>query len=256
MAADGESTEPDSSTSHQVDDKVWADGGLLLGYTGNTAVRDPLRLSIATGLAAFDTTQGRYTVANGLCEWIARVLDPLYANYVPRTATMQDKLATLRGMLLVIGRDEKGFWLLDIDCHCTVTPHWDRGFHTVGSGSHAAEVVKALLDHHDLSQIDLWKLKLVAYRSVATCIKVGGPLGVGGAVHLWSAEVGGDFEEARGTELEGLQRNVQEWEQTESELFNNWSQETPDPLPEAAPATSEPTEPELPSERSQSARKA
>jgi hypothetical protein len=70
---------------------------------------------------------------------------------------------------------------------------------------------------------------------VATCIKVGGPLGVGGAVHLWSATDEDDFQEARGGELEGLKRNVEEWEQSESELFNSMSQEDADPLPEPAP---------------------
>lgn len=252
MAADGEATEPDSSSSHQVDDKIWSEQGLLFGYTGNTAIRDPLRESIKGGLESFDTSQSRWTLRATLCDWVRRVLDPEYANFVPSSASLQEKMSRLGGTLLVIGCDSNGHWLLDVNAHCTATPHWDRGFHTVGSGSHAAEVVKGLLDHLDLSQLDLWKLKLVAYRSVATCIKVAGPLGVGGAVHLWSADQDTGFEEARGTELEGLRRNVQEWEQTESELFNNMSQEDVDPLPEPAP-TPDSSEPEPPSGQSQSA---
>jgi hypothetical protein len=222
---------------------------------GNTAVRDPLRESIKAGLSGFDTSQGRYAVGAALCGWSRRVLNPLFENFVPSNAPLPVKIQELGGNLLVIGCDSAGHWLLDINHHCTMTPHWDRGFHTVGSGSHAAEVVKALLEHHDLARVDFWKLKLVAYRAVATCIKVGGPLGVGGAIHLWSAEPGTEFQEARGTELEGLDRNVEEWEQTESELFNNWNQDEPDPLPDRAPATPGPNEPEQPSEQSRSAEK-
>jgi len=250
MAADGEATERDSSSSHQVDDKIWTDKRLLFGYTSNTAVRDPLRESIRQGLKSFDPGQDRYTVGASLCSWMRRVLDPAYANYVPSNAPIQVKLNELGGTLLTIGCDSGGHWLLDINSHCTMTPHWDRGFHTVGSGSHGAEVIKALLEHHDLPRLDPWKLKLMAFRSVAACIKVGGPLGVGGAVHLWSATVGEDFQEARGSEMKGLQRNVEEWEQSESELFNSMRQEGADPLPEGAPATPDSSEPEPPSGRS------
>ncbi len=204
---------------------------MLFGYTGNTAVGDPLRESIIEVLNGFDTFQSRWKVAARLCPAVKRVLDPAYENFTPSGASWAQILQELGGSLLVLGRDDGGHWLLDINHHATATPHWERGFHTVGSGSQGAEVVTGLYEHHDFPRLDLWRLKLLAYRSVATCIKVLGPSGVGGRVGLWSSADGGGFAQSSESELDGLRRNVEEWERNENEAFGAMTSEEAEPLP-------------------------
>jgi hypothetical protein len=46
-------------------------------------------------------------------------------------------------VLLVIGRDEEGFWLLEVDHNNTTTFYEDRGYQAIGSGGSAAFVAQA-----------------------------------------------------------------------------------------------------------------
>ena len=99
----------------------------------------------------------------------------------------------------MIGRDADGYWLLELDANNNATFYTDAGFHTVGSGSAAAYVAHALMKEYDVSSRNVAALRLVAYRTVNTCIEtIGGSLGVGGHVQLWSAAGGAGSQSAKG----------------------------------------------------------
>jgi hypothetical protein len=225
MASDSMGGEADGTSVYL--DKIWEDSGVLFGYTGNTAVRDPLQIAVSEALQGVDPRQSRWEMIATLCPAVRRVIEPAYHGFVPAGAK-QSPLDELRGILLVIGEDGDGYWLADINEHCTATGHWDRGFHTVGSGSLGAQIVNALFEHHDIPRLDAFSLQKMAYRSVAACIKVLPRMGVGGDVRLWrSAETG--FAEARESELEGLRRAVEEWLRDEYERFTLIGTETAEP---------------------------
>jgi len=217
MASDSEATES-GHTRYDVE-KIWSVGGLLLGYTGTNSVRQPLKVSIerevknAFGDASdIPRWEGRSVLENAT----GPVLRHCYSTYVG-TQPVENVLG---GAILAIGHDTEGFWLLEID-HNVQTTFYDR-FHTVGSGSPAAYIAKTLMAEYHVPGTAVDRLALMAHRTVQTCIDcIGGGLGVGGNVQLWSS-VDGKMVEADTKELESLESGVESWRLIERESLDQF----------------------------------
>jgi 20S proteasome alpha/beta subunit len=222
MASDSEATETDYTKFDVA--KLWTSGGCLFGYSGNTAIKDPLALAIDAALVKAGPGLSRWNIKQLLCEAANNVIRPEYENYLPRLAagTVPKELA---GKLLVIGKDDEGYWLLELNEHITGTFE-NRGFHAIGSGSVAAQVANGLLVKYESHGRSLWHLNLIAYRTVKTCINVlGGPYGVGGPVQLWkSDEVGGFVQLDKGA-IERVAESVEAWMTIERESLDKISGE-------------------------------
>jgi 20S proteasome alpha/beta subunit len=221
MASDSESTESEH-TRFDVE-KIWTCGEcLLLGYSGSGAIRDALSLSIDGKVkAAFgeDVEEiDRWKARSVLAEATKPVLEQFYKEFVPTTQPVDNVLG---GTLLVIGRDSSGHWLLEIDHHCTTTFYEDRGLQAIGSGGSAAFVAQGLLRHYQPRDQTIEQLRLIAYRTIKTCIDgLGGAFGVGGQVHLWSCRPGDGYLKA-GTELlEDLEEGLTKWMTIERESLS------------------------------------
>jgi len=206
MASDSQASELDQ-TKYEVQ-KLWTDGGLLFGYSGNTAVREPIAAALAKSLSGFDTSANRWHVKARLCGTIGPVLRGEYANYVPAPPPGQIPLE-LAGNLLVLGRDADGYWLLDINHGNVGTFHPERGFHAIGSGSAGAQVSRGLLEHYEPEARTVWHLQLMAYRTIQTCIRFL-DAHVGGAVQLWTMQ-DGTCAEVTGDALEDVEHGVEQW---------------------------------------------
>ena len=220
MASDSEGTE---STHTRFDvEKIWtAPGGLLLGYSGNSAVRDAIKQSIEAKMQTdFGDAQmiGRWDVRTTLVAAIRPVLEQFYSEFI---STMHAAEEALKGSLLIIGHDSDGHWLLEIDEHCLATPYEERGLQAIGSGGPAAFVAQGLLRHYQPRDQTIKELRLIAYRTIMTCIDgVAGRLGVGGEVHLWSCQPGEGYSRA-GTELlESLEEGLAKWKTIERESLS------------------------------------
>jgi 20S proteasome alpha/beta subunit len=236
MASDSQASEEDR-TKHEID-KIWEESGLLLGYSGNTAIRAPISGAISKAIEGFDTGKNRFTVRSKLCGAVAAVLTGEYANYVPRIQPGDQIPPKLAGTLLVVGRDKNGFWLLDIDANAVGTFHSERDFHAIGSGSIGAQTARALLEHYEPQERTLLHLKLIAYRTIETCIRVVA-YGVGGEIQLWTCDGDGGFERVTGTDLEDAGHGVEQWTTIEQEsldrvLAQGEEKEVAEP-PEAVP---------------------
>jgi len=204
----------------------------LLGYSGNTSVRDPLILSIEQAFDKAGPGLDRWKTMAELCGATKVVIEPAYKNYVPEPAHGEVP-QKLRGHLLVIGRDADGYWLLELNENNTPTLA-PRAFHAVGSGSVAAQVASGLLAHYESHGRNLWHLKLIAYRTVATCINVlGGPYGIGGPVQLWESVDTGGFEELDEEALKDVEHGVEQWVTIERESLDKVSGK-PEPEEEEA----------------------
>lgn len=243
MASDSQASELDK-TKHQIE-KLWICQGLLMGYSGNTAVRDPLMLSLDEALAKTDVHASRWKVIAEVVAASKPVLAGMYANYVP--APPQGQIpASLAGVLLLIGRDPDGYWLADVDHNNTPTFHTERNFHAVGSGSVAAQVANGLLEHYEPKGRTVKDLRLVAYRTVATCIKVV-DVGVGGEVQLWSAEGDDEFAKLEVVDLEVVKAGVERWETIErdslKQAFEAGDEQDKAPVNQIPAPLAEPAEP-------------
>jgi 20S proteasome alpha/beta subunit len=217
MASDSEGTESDH-TRFDVE-KIWTTGDcLLLGYSGNTAVRDALALSIE---AAIKTNFGldakeipRQEARTALAAASQPVLRQYYSEYVPTTQNVN----AIGGTLLVIGRDGEGLWLLEIDMNNTTTFYESRGYQAIGSGGPAAFTAQGLLGHYEPADQTIEELRLIAYRTVKTCIDgLGGPMGVGGDVHIWSCKAGDGYAKAAPEIVESLDEGLTKWKTIERE---------------------------------------
>jgi hypothetical protein len=218
MASDSEATESDQTRFDLR--KMWQSGECLLGYSGNTAISDPLTLSIEQALAEAGPGLDRWNTIAALCPATKRVIEPAYKNYVPEPPAGEVP-NELRGRALVIGRDDAGFWLLDINEHNTPT-FAQRGFHAIGSGSVAAQVANGLLGRYESHGRNLWHLKLIAYRTVDTCINVlGGAYGIGGPVQLWETTDSGGFAELDNGALGDVAHGVEQWVTIERESLDS-----------------------------------
>jgi len=220
MASDSESTE---SVHTRFDvDKIWTSGNCLLGYSGSGAIRGALSVSIDSKLkTAFgeDAEEiDRWEARSALAEATKPVLEQFYKEFVPTTQPVD---SVLGGTLLVIGRDSSGHWLLEIDSHCTTTFYEDRGLQAIGSGGPAAFIAHGLLRHYQPRDQTMEQLRLIAYRTIKTCIDgLGGAFGVGGQIHLWSCRPGDGYRKA-GTELlEDLEEGLTKWITIERESLS------------------------------------
>lgn len=224
MASDSESTES-GHTRFDVE-KIWTHGqSLLMGYSGSGAVRAALAESIAakmnTQFGAEAKEVKRWEARALLAAAIKPVLTQFYGEFVPTTRPVDNVLA---GVLLVIGRDEDGHWLLEVDHNNTTTFYEDRGYQAIGSGGSAAFVAQGLLQHYQPQEQTVEELRLIAYRTVKTCIDgLGGQLGVGGEIHIWSCEAGGGYEKADAAMMSSLGEGLTKWTTIEREsLLQVW----------------------------------
>jgi hypothetical protein len=250
MASDSEGQEADR-TRRDVE-KIWRCGSLLCGYTGQSSVQQPLRVALEDRVTAAEAggPLNKWLMRAQVAEACGPVLQSAYANHVPRPARDEVPQA-LRGALLVIGRDNDGFWLLEIDERNG--PSWysdpGPGFHAVGSGSTAAQVARGLLEHYEPGDRDVAHLRLLAYRTVATCITVlGGAYGVGGEVRIWHAEGDAEFTQLDAGEMERVKNGVEQWTTIEAESLDRvvLEEAAPEVEGEEMPEEFEPQEQEEP----------
>lgn len=235
MAADSHVAEEDSTVG--VAEKIWECGGLLFGYSGQLSVREPLKEALH---AAFSSSPPPpncpVDMAGSMLSAVARpVLERIYADFVG--APGDDPAEKVGGSLLVIGHDGDAYWLLELTRHNMREHYTEDGFHTVGSASLAAHVGRGLLSHYSLPGYEVQHLRLLAYRTVDTCIKVlGGAYMVGGPVQLWHSTDSG-FARVTGDELESVEQGVVQWIAIEQESLERvFADETEaavaEPLPE------------------------
>lgn len=244
MASDSQASEYDK-TKYDIE-KLWVCHGVLLGYSGNTAISDPLALALDEALGGMDTSGSRWDVIREMCAAGRPVLESNYKNYVPTVPENQIP-TSLAGVLLVIGRDEDGYWLADINYNNVPTFHHQRNFHAIGSGSVGAQVATGLMGHYNPKGRTAKDLRLIAYRTVAICIKVV-DVGIGGEIQMWSAEGDAPFAKATPKDIAVVKDGVQKWETIErdslKQVFDTAEErpETPDPgaVPEPLDEPAEP----------------
>ena len=220
MASDSEGTES-GHTRFDVE-KIWTAGhGLLLGYSGNSAVRDAVRRSIdATVRADFGDAVAidRWHARTSLVSAVRPVLGQFYSEFISTTHTADE---ALKGSLLAIGRDNGGHWLLEVDANCIATFYEERGLQAIGSGGSAAFVAHGLLRHYQPREQTIKELRLIAYRTIQTCIDgLAGQLGVGGEVHLWSCQASEEYSKANSESLQGLEEGLAKWKTIERESLS------------------------------------
>jgi proteasome beta subunit len=223
LASDSEATEGHGGHTRFDVEKCWCSGNLVFGYTGNTAVKQPLQVAVKSATAKHFGTQteiDRWQAREALCQAIQPVLQHAYQNFVPAQAG-QTPAHVLAGAVLSVGRDKDGYWLLEIDHNNTPTFYTDQAFHAVGSGSPAAQVAHGLMSHYEVSGRTVRDLRAVAYRTVDTCIRVlGGPMGVGGRVRLWSSQDDGAFSRTPDDECVRIANAVEQWTTIERESLD------------------------------------
>jgi 20S proteasome alpha/beta subunit len=220
MASDSEATE--SGHTRFDEDKIWTHGeSLLMGYSGSGAVREALAASIATKMdATFGNAKKveRQQARTHLASAVKPVLTQFYSEFVSTTQVAENALG---GTLLVIGRDEDGHWLLEIDHNNTTTFYEERGYQAIGSGGSAAFVAQGLLQHYQPREQTIEELRLIAYRTVKTCIDgLGGRLGVGGETHVWSCAGDGTYEKAGADSMASLGEGLTKWTTIERESLS------------------------------------
>jgi 20S proteasome alpha/beta subunit len=233
IASDSQGSEADQ-TRHTVE-KIWSSGGLVFGYSGYEAVRYPLRLAIEQIASALVETPHHLEAKRLLCEAIKPVLEQAYGAFVPHHPLQSP--AMIAGTLLVIGRDEGGYWLLEIDANNNGTFYTNRGFHAIGSGATAAQVARAFLEHYEPQGRSLSDLRLLAVRTLDTCIAVLAS-GLAEPIQLWTSADDSAFEKVTEEDLRALENNVQQWITVECESLDTspeaGSGDGMPPLPEQA----------------------
>jgi 20S proteasome alpha/beta subunit len=230
MAADSEATES-GHTRFDVE-KIWTFGdALLLAWSGNGAVRDAIARAVQETLSiAFPDTRDipRLQAENLLTQIVQPVLTQYYSRVVSTSRRPEEIVG---GVLLVIGHDPDGYWLLEIDQNNTPTFYGeDRGYQAIGSGGSAAFVAQGLLEHYAPREQTIEELRLIAYRTVKTCIDgLGGQLGVGGEVRIWSCTDGGGYERAGKELMASLGEGLTKWTTIERESLTQVWGEAPQP---------------------------
>ena len=215
MAADSLAAEGDGTAAAV--DKIWEDGGLLFGYSGNMAIRDQIRRELARSFEATKLPQHPdwEMAGSALCAITKPVLDKAYANF--SGAPGESPVDALGGSLVVIGFDGEQHWLLEIDANNTPSHYTNDGFHTIGSGSVAADVGNHVLRHYAFPGHETPHLRLLAFRTVASCIDVlGGAYGLGPPVQMWQSNQAG-YEAVIGEALAAVAEGVEQWIQIEQE---------------------------------------
>lgn len=227
MASDSEATES-GHTRYDVD-KIWTAEGLLMGFSGSVATRDLIAPSVeATFRQHFGgTTEIPRTDARTLlAQAINPVLKQAYSEVVPGPGT--NYLNVAGGSLLVIGRDSGGYWLLEVDPQCVVSSYDEQGFQAIGSGGPGAHLGCRILRRFGDRRRSLAELRLIAYRTVDTCIDVlGGVVGVGGEPRLWSGEGASPFEQAAAEDIAVIKDGLEKWKTMEGEALSEVARDKP-----------------------------
>lgn len=233
MASDSEATES-VHTRYDVE-KIWATGGLLMGYSGSGSVRQPLVAAIdkaVTTLFGTNSEVDRWEARSGLRQAVNPVLTECYQHHLGARDGHGIPEA-LKGVLLVIGRDAVGYWMLEIDYMVQASFYTDTGFHTIGSGAAAAYMAQSMMKDYDASGRSVSQLKLIAYRTVQTCIDtLGGAMGVGGHVEIWSSEDNSAFARVPLDEIEAIENGVEQWRGVERESLGQVVAPVDAPLPD------------------------
>ena len=246
MASDSLVTEEDSTAGVPVG-KIWTSGGLLFGYSGDLSVRDSIRDAIGERLTSspLPLPTDCEMAMSQLQAFLRPVIQAAYDNFVG--GPNDDPVDKLGGSLLVVGRDNDGYWLLEIDKHNTATRYTEEGFHTIGSAAPATHVGRRLLSHYALPGYEPQHLCLLALRTVQASIDVlGSAFGIGGPVQLWQSTRDG-FEAVTGEALDATKEGLEQWRQIEREsllkVFAPRQEEVSTVLPEALTddSQSEPT---------------
>lgn len=207
MASDSEVTARDRTRFEEP--KIWKCHGLLMGYSGHTAVETPLARAIDDSIAASEPS-GRIDVVKCIQAAALPVLEHIYSTFLPRPPQGQIP-AEIAGHLLVAGHDPEGYWLGVLD-ESVMFDFATRGFVAIGSGSVAAQVANGLLSRYELAGRAIEDLKLVAYRTVAACIAVlGRGYGIGGSIKMWVSRAGAPFRELSEIEVDHLGHGVEQW---------------------------------------------
>jgi 20S proteasome alpha/beta subunit len=230
MGADSQATESDGTRSEV--EKIWHEAGLLFGYTGTWAVRDLVASAIHRQLDGTDPHADREQIRNRLCQAVRPVLMSVYANYVPND--IDEAKRRLGGRLIVMGCDENGYWLLEIDEHNTGSPYTDRGFHAIGSGSPAAQVAIGLLQNYNPQRLSPAQLQMLAYRTIDVSVSVLAQH-LSGPVRLWSSNDKRQFVQLTDTALDETAKRVELWLTLERESLDEASsppvgEELPSPV--------------------------
>lgn len=196
-------------------DKIWtAPKGIMLGCaTNNWAVKQRLEQGFSQHLSALDGDQLDRATAKAAIEASTQVtLREIYGNHAPMTV-VPEHLVT---QLLAVGHAPDGYWLFDLGPQGLATERDVRGFHAIGSGFGAAEVVALVLGNYDPRLRSVHHLKLLAHRMITGCIEVLAQA-VGGPVQLWSSSDGAPFVKASDDELTELDEAVNVWRGVERE---------------------------------------
>ncbi len=218
MASDSEATESEH-TRFDVE-KIWSCGGLLMGYTGTNSVKQPLVHALGPIIEnefGPSLEVDRQRARDLLRQTSSQVFQNVYQFHVG-TRDGNGIPHALQGALIVIGRDSSGYWILEIDSMAQGTFYTDPGFHSVGSGAAAAYFARSLMRDYDTAERQVADLKLIAHRTVKTCIDtIGGTLGVGGQVQIWTSQDKGPFTKATAREIEVIENGVIAWRTAERE---------------------------------------
>jgi 20S proteasome alpha/beta subunit len=249
MSSDTEATE--SLHTRLEVEKIWTSGGVLMGYTGTSSVRQPLAAAIDQAIETHfgtDAEIDRWQARSALRQAARPVLEDCYNHHVGLRDAHGIPEA-LKGILLVIGREAQGYWMLELDPMLQGTFYTEAGFHTVGSGAAAAYMAQSMMKDYDAAGRGVAHLKLIAHRIVKTCIDtLGGPMMVGGDVAIWCSQDGSSFAKVPADEMEAIASGVAEWRGIERESLDKVVvpsgaaekvEEEAVPLPEAIDADGE-----------------
>lgn len=229
MASDSEAT-AGGHTRYDVE-KIWTAEGLLMGFSGSWATRDLVAASVGASLEQHFPGADevpRLEARSLLAQSVGPVLEQVYSEVVP-VASDEDPGEIAGGSLLVVGRDSEGAWLAEVDSRCVVTFYDEQGFQAIGSGGPAAHLAHRMMRRFGEGRgRSLAELRLVAYRTVETCIDVlGGAYGVGGKPRLWSCEGTGAFEPVTAEEVTALKDGLEQWKTMEAEALSEVAGEKP-----------------------------
>ncbi len=215
IAADSEATE--SGHSRFDVEKIWEIGGDIFGHSGSVAIAQNIRHVLEANLPTFveQNHPDRWALKDYLVATMRPILQSAYANYVG------GNYMEVSGVLMVIGKDEAGYFLLEIDGNNTATFYNDRQFHAIGSGSPAAYSIYGLLENYDSQHQSVEKLKLVSHRMLDSCINsIGGPAGVGGSINIWTSDDTEGFQRLTPEEITVIKYGVDQWKLSEKETLD------------------------------------
>jgi len=214
IASDSEASE--SGHSRYDVEKIWTIGGLAFGYSGSGATRQNLQHILETNLETYiDANKpDRWGLKDYLVSLMQPIIQSAYANYVG------PNYMQIAGTLLVVGKDDNGCFLLEIDANNTATFYDERRFHAIGSGSPAAYAVYSLIENYDSKHQSIEQLKLVSHRMLDSCINViAGSSGVGGNIDIWLSQ-DEEFLKLDAGAIELIRYGVDQWKLSEKETLD------------------------------------